>query len=225
MAAASSTSPLLLGGPATPVDALPYIDKEFNDPDMQVRVRALIQEEMRSFKPETDYLAKWPMYEPSFDANPLLQAEWIRVCSEAPMSKIDTSRYQLEAPPPGLAKDPDAWRRAIDNAQAQLENQGTRLGNLELLQQHGAKLWLASLNQTEAASRALAREEADLTARIDSINRKRKADQLQAAPQLARLEENWIGGIKKNLEIEAQCLRLEAECAHLREEVDATQRR
>ena len=215
---------LLLGGPSSMVDALPYVDKEYNDPSMQAQVHALIQQEMRTFKPEKDYLAPWPMHEPTFEANPMLQAEWIRVCSEAPMPKIDTSRYQLDPPPPGLTKDPAAWQRAIENAQAQLENQGTRLGNLELLNQHGAKLWLASLNQTEAASKALAREDAALAASIEAINRKRKADQLGAAPHLARLEAEWVGGVKKNLEIEAQILKLEAECASLRDDLEARRR-
>lgn len=207
------------------VDALPYVDKEYNDPSMRAQVHALIQAEMQAFKPEKDYLEPWPMHEPTFEANPMLQAEWIRVCSEAPMPKIDTSRYQLDPPPPGLTKDPAAWQRAIENAQAQLENQGTRLGNLELLQQHGAKLWLASLNQTDAASKALAREDAALAASIEAINRKRKADQLGAAPHLARLEAEWVSGVKKNLEIASQVLKLEAECASLRDDLEARRRR
>ena len=43
-----------------------------------------------------------------------------------------------------------------------------------------------------------------------AINRKRKADQLAAAPVLAKLESDWVGLIKKNLEIEAACLKMEA---------------
>lgn len=216
---------LALPAPTVLVDALPYIDAQYNDAKMKAQVDALIREEMRTFRPERDYLEQWPMYEPTFDSNPLLQAEWIRVCSEAPMSKMDTQRYLLEPPPPSMQDDPAAWKRAVENAKAQLENQATRLGNLELLQAHGAKLWVAHLNQLEVASRALEREERSLAEQIAALNRKRKAEQLGAAPELARLEREWVTGVKKNLEVEAQCLKLEAECAALNKEVAAKRRR
>ena len=77
-------------------------------------------------EPERDYLAPWPAYEPSFDSTTLLQADWMRVCDGAPMSKMDTSRYQLDPPPPSKQSDPVAWQTAVDNAKAQLENQANR---------------------------------------------------------------------------------------------------
>jgi len=42
------------------------------------------------------------------------------VCDEQPMPKMDTSRYALDPPPPGMQGDSEAWRRAVQNAQAQL---------------------------------------------------------------------------------------------------------
>ena len=56
---------------------------------------------------------------------------------------------------------------------------------------------------------------------MEAINRKRKADQLAAGPQLMQLEAEWVGSVKKNLEIEAQCLKLETECAMLRDAIEA----
>ena len=56
----------------------------------------------------------------------MLQAEWMRVCDEQPMPRIDTSRYQLDAPPQAKQADPVAWRRAVENAEAQLEHQANR---------------------------------------------------------------------------------------------------
>ena len=56
----------------------------------------------------------------------MLQAEWMRVCDQQPMPRIDTSRYQLEAPPSAKQADPVAWRRAVENAEAQLEHQANR---------------------------------------------------------------------------------------------------
>ena len=151
------------------------------------------------------------MYEPTFEANPMLQAEWMRVCDQQPMPKLDTQRYQLDPPPASMQNDPAAWRRAIDNAKAQLENQSTRIGNLELLQQHGSKLWAAHLNQLEATAARLEREEQAVSEQIEGINRKRKAEQLKAGPVLAQMEDEWIRAIKKNIEIEAACLEKEGE--------------
>ena len=135
----------------------------------------------------------------------------MRVCDQQPMSKIDTSRYQLDPPPKNQQRDLAAWQRSVENAQAQLENQATRLGNLELLQQHGAKQWVAHLNQLEAASKALEREEQALTAQIEAVNRKRKADQLAVGPALHAQETQWIAAVKKNMEIDAACRAKEAE--------------
>ena len=164
------------------------------------------------------------MPETSFDSSPLLQAEWMRVCDQQPMSKIDTSRYALDAPPQAKQGDPTAWRRAVENAEAQLEHQSTRLINLELLQKHGTNAWLAHLNSLGVANSALAAVRSDLTGQIQLVNRKRKAEQVEVGPHLARLESEWVGAVKKNLEIEATCLRLEAECAGLRDARDAKRR-
>ena len=53
--------------------------------------------------------------------------------------------------------------------------------------------------------------------RIEALNRKRKADQTAVAPTLQGMQAEWITLVKKNLEIEAQSLKLEAECASLQE--------
>jgi len=191
---------------------------------MKQHVDALVQAEMRSFKPTHNYLEKWPLYEPNFDNHPMLQAEWMRVCDQQPMPKMDTSRYQVEPPPAELLKDEEAWHRATDNAKAQYEHQTTRIANLELLQQYGAPLWRAHLNVLEAASSQLTRAEAELTEEIELVNRKRKAAQLAVGPRLMQMEAEWVSSVKKNLEIEAECLRLEAIREGQREAAEAKRR-
>ena len=96
---------------------------------------------------------------------------------------------------------------------------------MELLQQHGAKLWVAQCNQLEASASQLGKAEAALAERIEQLNRKRKAEQLAAAPRLQEMQSSWVGLVKKNLEIESQSLALEAECAGLHEQVEAAKRR
>lgn len=215
----------------------------------------------------------------------MLQAEWMRICDQQPMSRIDTSRYALDAPPVAKQADPQAWRRAVENAEAQHEHQNTRsvpaacstalrcappppalcsiawpahpprppsprttfgrLNNLELLQKHGANLWLAHINSLTAASAGcvahphassypmkraltvasrfsrLASVQSDLASQVEAVNRKRKAEQVDVGPHLTRLESEWVGAVKKNLEIEGHCMRLENECAALQKRRDA----
>ncbi len=96
-----------------------------------------------------------------------------------------------------------------------------RLGNLERLAAHGAPLWKAHLSTLDAAAASFSRAQEEVDAQIEAVNRKRKSDQLAAGPRLVHLESQWVAAVKKNLEIEAQCLRLEATCAQLKEAVEA----
>ena len=106
------------------------------------------------------------------------------------------------------------------NARAQLMHQSNRLVNLELLHQHGAKLWIAKNNELEASAKQLEAKEAEITGKIEALNRKRKADQLAVAPKLQAMEAEWVASVKKNLEIEAKNLQLEAECEELRKSME-----
>ena len=58
---------LTLLPPTVEVDALPYVDTHYDSvPGMKKRVDALIQAELKTFKPK-DYLAPWKMHEVSFE--------------------------------------------------------------------------------------------------------------------------------------------------------------
>ena len=119
-----------------------------------------------------------------------------------------------------------------------------RLNNLELLQKHGANLWLAHIDQLTGASAGcvahaptryplrhaltiasrfprLASVQSDLTSQVEAVNRKRKLDQVEVGPHLTRLESEWVGAVKKNLEIEGHCMRMENECAALQKRLAA----
>jgi len=206
----------MLPPPHMDIDALPYIDQQYT-PAMQKQVESLIEAELKTFKPAKDYLAQWPMHEPDFEAHPLLQAEWMRICDQQPMPKLDTTRYQLDPPPSSRQTDLAAWQKSIDNAQAQLEHQANRISNLELLQKHGANAWRAHLNGLEAASNSATQLQNSLSNEIDAVTRKRKHDQTKAGPTLQKLEGEWVSSVRKNIEIESQCMRLERECFLLRE--------
>jgi len=206
----------MLPPPRTDIDALPYVDQQYTDA-MRKQVEGLIEAELKTFKPAKDYLAQWPVHEPNFEAHPLLEAEWMRICDQQPMSKLDTTRYQLDPPPSNRQTDIAAWQKSVDNAQAQLEHQANRISNLELLQKHGANVWRAQLNSLEAASKSLTRAHDGISSEIDGINRKRKLDQTKVGPTLQSLEGDWVSSVRKNIVIESECMRLEQECFLLKE--------
>uniref|UniRef100_A0A7S0J100 Pre-mRNA-splicing factor SPF27 n=1 Tax=Calcidiscus leptoporus TaxID=127549 RepID=A0A7S0J100_9EUKA len=215
------TAALALPAPRTVVDALPYVDAQYNEPTLKARVDAEVKAEMERMD-ATEYTRRFTPWEPDFTGHPVLEAEWLRVCAEQPMPQMDTSRYQLEVPPPNKQSNAAAWERAVGNAQAQLEHQANRLDNLELLQKYGANLWRLHLNGLEAANSRLADEQAGLVSQIAELNRKRKLEQVEVGPKLSQLEADWVSTVKKNLEIEGQIARLEAECIAYRLKLDPT---
>lgn len=121
----SDDQALLLKAPKVDVDALPYIDRQYNDPALKAQVDALVAAEMASFKPK-DYLEPWPSHEPNFEHTQLLEGEWMRLCEKQPMPKMDMSRYSLDPPPAPQQNDLGAWERAVQNARAQVEHQANR---------------------------------------------------------------------------------------------------
>jgi hypothetical protein len=117
-------------------------------------------------------------------ATPLVAAEVARVAAGRAAAKMDTTRYQMEAPDAAHASDPAAWARAVDNARAQLQHHLTRLANLSLLSQHGANAWLVHNYQTEALLRTLQSDVDRLQKDILDMNVRRKADQVPHHPRI-----------------------------------------
>lgn len=50
-------------------------------------------------------------------------------------------RYELPAPSSGQKNDISAWQECVNNSMAQLEHQGVRIENLELMAQFGTNAW------------------------------------------------------------------------------------
>lgn len=126
---------------------------------------------------------------------------------------LDLSRYKLDAPAPPASAGVDAqiaaWRSAVDNAQAQLEHQSNRSVNLELLRKFGANAWKAHNEQLTAVRAALSDSLDAARLQVETINRKRKAEQVALGGDLELIENGFFALVGKNHEIEAACLRLQ----------------
>lgn len=123
--AAPTTCPLLLESHAL-LDALGYVDTEFDATHARSAVQQLIRAEMTKFAPSPDYLAFLPDYTPEFRGHPRLQTEYKRVKANVPLDAIDLSRYTVTEPSGKHANDAAAWEAAIKQLQVQIEHQSNQ---------------------------------------------------------------------------------------------------
>ncbi|KAJ1797026.1 hypothetical protein LPJ59_003390 [Coemansia sp. RSA 2399] len=180
------------------VDSLPYIDKEYDDPETRQTVLRMIQDEMGTVPPP-----ELPRESTSlFKGKEILRKEYERVRSGTPLPAFDVSRYKLEPPSGDDAQNVDDWKRACDNAAAQLEHQDIRLVNLELLQQFGANAWKLSNYQKEKLLESIERATQKYKDEGVRINKARKYEQTEAGVKLRELEDRWSEGVRQCIEIQ-----------------------
>jgi len=124
------------------------------------------------------------------------------------LDALDTTRYKL----PGPSEDTEAaWKAALDNAKAQLENQKDRQLNLSLLQTYGANAWRVHNYLTEASAVQLEKALGRLREQTTEVNRSRKNSQNLAGSQLTSLETRWTELISTVLQLELANVALEGE--------------
>ncbi|CAG5105594.1 Oidioi.mRNA.OKI2018_I69.chr1.g2271.t1.cds [Oikopleura dioica] len=193
------------------IDALPYFDRGYDDPGVREAAMELIEREMHKFPPTKNYLEHLPAPDHDKFLTPLMKAELARITSKKPMELMQTERYTLPAPTPGLRHDPEAWNKAVENSKAQLQHQLVRIENLELMADYGAQAWLKyneTLNQMVSdAQNKLQQIRKD----IQEVNWQRKDTQQRAGQTLSRLENEWATLVHKNYEIEEVLIKLENE--------------
>ena len=103
------------------LDALPYLDSEYDDPAEQEMVKKLIDEEMAQMEPR-DYLAHLPPppdlanLGKSFSATTLATEMSRLAAGKEQTISLDTTRLECRPPPPELARDSTAWRKTVELA-------------------------------------------------------------------------------------------------------------
>ncbi|KAJ1372934.1 hypothetical protein KIN20_035246 [Parelaphostrongylus tenuis] len=184
------------------VDALPYLDTEYNDADRQTALR-LIDQECKIFRPTKNYLKHLPV--PDFDVflTPCMLKEQARMSKKQEMSKLDMSRCELPCPSgTSRAGDKVQWRKAIKNAKAQNEHLVTRQINLELMEEYAAESYLRRNRELEQLCTEAERELRRTKEQVMEIHARRKMAQLDAGRQLRELEGSWVAMVTNNYRME-----------------------
>mmetsp|Transcript_39332 Transcript_39332/g.108472 ORF Transcript_39332/g.108472 Transcript_39332/m.108472 type:complete len:283 (+) Transcript_39332:2-850(+) len=170
-------------------DALPLIDREYDDPHIRNEVNKLITDEMRNFQPP-DYLTYLPYPTLEFKSSKLLLNEMNRLQSggESSEGKIDGKRYMVDPPEDALANDPQAWRTAVSNAKAQISHQANRVMNAEVAMEYAAPQWLQHNSALQQLKDSYQAKTDAVQGEIRSINRARQLMQEQAYPEIQKLK-------------------------------------
>ncbi|CAG0882135.1 unnamed protein product [Darwinula stevensoni] len=197
------------------VDALPYIDHGYDEPGVREAALAMVEEETRRYRPTKNYLEHLPPLNLHAFESQVMRAEFERLGNRQPMEILSMKRYELPPPPAGKLTDIQAWTECVENSQAQLEHQSTRIYNLELMLEYGCESWRVYNDTLLQLLTSAQKQLQTLRKEIQEVNWKRKNLQMQVGEELERLESTWVGLVSKNYEIELALSQMEQQ-AHLR---------
>jgi len=173
------------------LDALPYIDFQYSDENLKNQVDALVASEMgKSLHTPEEYLERLGLEEPELKLTNsiFLETEWKRVLERKAQTPLDTSRYTVQPPTEEDKTNLEAWQKAVQNAQAQLEHQTNRLVNLELMKRFGGNAWKTYNQHLQFMERSIQNLMKSKKEETDVLNRKRKQEQVSAGEKLSSSE-------------------------------------
>jgi pre-mRNA-splicing factor SPF27 len=133
------------------------------------------------------------------------------------MKPLDLTRYKLERPSGKKERDIEEWRKARDNARAQLEHQSTRILNLELLSKYGPNAWRTHGQDLEGTLNFLKNKREKINKDVEDVNATRKEQQLNVQPKLMSQKRKYIDLVGKNMELEYACATIEKDVKQLKE--------
>ena len=119
---------------------------------------------------------------------------------------IDINRFRL--PVPTNDTSVDEWKLAVENAQAQLQHQETRLINLELLYKYGSDAWKLHNHQLEGSLQHLLHCKTEIENEILEMNKERREAQLEASGNLKSLTSKWMDLILNLRQVESANMEL-----------------
>ncbi|KAF9352133.1 hypothetical protein BGX26_009989 [Mortierella sp. AD094] len=131
------------------LDALPYVDKQIDEPGVRTLVDKLIASEMKRMPKPRDPATLFPDID-LFKDNELMQQELDRVRRGKPMEpKLDLSRYQLEAPTAADTTTSTSSSSSLSSSATPESSESITPSASEELPE-GRVLWLKALDNANA---------------------------------------------------------------------------
>ncbi|ESO09770.1 hypothetical protein HELRODRAFT_186289 [Helobdella robusta] len=197
------------------VDALPYFDQGYEAPGVQEAASALVDEEMRRYRPAKNYLEFLPNARYDAFETAIMKNEFARLQMGQPMEMLSMKRYELPQPSVGRLNDVTAWKECVDNSEAQLVCHSLKIANLDLMMQYGTETWKHSIVTLMKLLQDIEHKLHGMKKKVQDINWQRKNEQMDVGAKLKMYEETWVSLVSKNYEIEQACQELEKELAEL----------
>lgn len=179
----------------------------------------MVEDETKRYKQTKNYLEHLtPLNTHEFETD-LIRNEIERLQNRQPMEMLNMKRYELPSPSTGKTTDVASWNECVENSMAQLEHQATRIANLDLMAIYGTEAWKTYNTVLSQMVQQAQKRLQELKKQIQEIHWQRKNDQTGAGEKLKRLEENWVGLVSKNYEIERVCVELEYEIFEMQKQI------
>jgi len=179
------------------VDSLPYIDSLAGGIDMDAQIKHLIGMEMQDFEPR-DYSNHFKPPTCEHLESGLLKGEMERIERGEPMEKLSLQRYELETPSGANKGDLNAWRAAVKNAKTQHAHFQLRMMNCELLSSWGVQMHTQNKLITQKFEQINDKEVNSLKTRLDSVNKRRKLDQVGWGNDIRNLQHEYDRRVIEN---------------------------
>ena len=194
------------------VDALPYVDEEYNDPDIKARAHALITQEMQQSHTTLAQYAATVHTLPALSAIPSLQPGYTSPADTlAPLSTRHIAASFPSPPTPLASLAPP--RPSSPTADSTSDELAIHLQYLQSTDVHLQLLRHYGPQQYNITTRALKQRKAELedqlqgeTSAVDGLNRARRERQVEVGERLRWLDGEWwrlvsnVAGMRRQMD-------------------------
>lgn len=214
-----------------PYDSLSYIDNELSDPNLKSEVEQLIHEEMKNSNKTPQQYLEERLIElgiPIMDTNERYEAK--SEILEETMKELSENQGKFNTNPQSirnklLTKLQAQIAHSVDKNDANalrlsIENLFHCESTLEDMKNNGPNQWKLANSQAEAIKTHYQSLLTNQQSSIDSINRKRKTDQLLIQPKLQQSESEFGLLIGKNLEIQLANIQIQENIKRLKKQAE-----
>ncbi|ODN95715.1 pre-mRNA-splicing factor SPF27 [Cryptococcus wingfieldii CBS 7118] len=194
------------------IDALPYVDKQVEDPAVKAAAQALIEAELRQTPQIDDNDQRLPPNVDVFSKSKSLQ-ELLANYPSAPLQGIDVTKYQ----PPTVREGAtvEELKEAEEQGRTGEGHMGLRVENTSILSTYGPNAWLVRNYQLNAQLSELQGTLSGLKEQVTETNRTRRVFQEDAGLHLERLEGRWSDLVSSTTQLEMACNAMDGEVAAL----------